>query len=378
MPVENRGAMKALMPGWFRAFPGQRFAAYALASCVVTVVSVYGGMRDDSIPQKYDYLPDIFWAPALPAVVAAWFLKDKASKILGLAALLVAPFAGDGSVYLGWAVCALVFLSVVDDPAPRPIVGWLGGVVGSALSLVLWPPGPSVAPFVATAMGVVFALPFGYRTRSLALAADAEALRGHTTWLEQRTLLARELHDVVGHHVTAMVVQAEAGQVGEPTAALQTIARSGRQALQDLDSLVVHLRDPGATLSMAAPPALGDIDEMLAGPLRAQGVVVEVSVDPQPGLDEVQVLATYRIVQEALTNVARHAGARYTWVEVRGTEDGVRVRVSDDGSGPPQHVIRGSGLVGIRERVIALGGTYDFGTRPGGGAMLDVVLPVPE
>lgn len=174
-----------------------------------------------------------------------------------------------------------------------------------------------------------------------------------------------------------MVVQAEAGRLGDPHEALQTIGDLGRTALKELDSLVVHLRDPDAPLTVNAPPRLLDIDELLAEPLRRSGVQVDVTVDDGLGLNEIDVLAVYRIVQEALTNVARHAAARHTWIEMSRADDQIRVRVSDDGVGPPaQHPARGSGLLGIEERVIPRGGSMELVGRPGGGSILDVILPV--
>ena len=110
-------------------------------------------------------------------------------------------------------------------------------------------------------------------------------------------------------------------------------ANIGRKALGELDALVVHLRDPNAPISVAAPPRLLDIDELLAEPLRLQGVEVEVRLDPEPGLDEAEVLTVYRIAQEALTNVTRHAKASHAWVELTRKDDRVRLRISDDGVG---------------------------------------------
>lgn len=137
---------------------------------------------------------------------------------------------------------------------------------------------------------------------------------------------------------------------------------------------MVALRDPDAELTMSAPPRLADIDELLAGPLRHQGLDVVVRVDPEPGLDEVGVLTVYRIAQEALTNVARHAQARNASVEVRRVGEHVRLRVTDDGIGPPDQPDRWSGLLGIHERVAALGGVWELGQRLGGGTIVDVLL----
>ena len=103
---------------------------------------------------------------------------------------------------------------------------------------------------------------------------------------------------------------------------------------------------------------------------------MEVRVEPELGLDEVEVLTVYRIAQEALTNVTRHAQAKRTWVELGRTDDRIRLRVSDDGVGPAATSGRGTGLLGIGERVAARRGTWDLSERPGGGSILDVSFPV--
>jgi signal transduction histidine kinase len=275
------------------------------------------------------------------------------------------------------AVAALVFVSVAEDERESPWLGLAGGVFGASLSLILLDEG-NVAPFLATAVGGGAGLLLRSWIRTRELSGEAEELRGQAAWLAQRTSVARELHDVVGHHVTAMVVQAESGQLSDPQEALRVIAEVGRTALAELDSLVVHLRDPGAPLTVTAPPRLLDIDELLADPLRRTGVDVDVRIGHDLGLDEPTVLTVYRITQEALTNVARHAAAGHAWVELVREGGTVRLRVSDDGAGPPSERSRGSGLLGIEERVAARGGRLELTGRPGGGTMLDVSLPVDE
>jgi signal transduction histidine kinase len=171
-------------------------------------------------------------------------------------------------------------------------------------------------------------------------------------------------------------VQAEAGLVGDPRAALEAIGGLGRTALTELDALVVHLRDPQSPLAVSAPPRLRDIDELLADPLRRSGVVVQVDVDPQLVLSEGTLLAVYRIAQEAMTNITRHAAATHAWVAAAPSGSYVHLRVADDGVGPPHgSPQRGSGLVGIDERVTAGGGHWSITARPGGGTMVDVYLP---
>lgn len=322
------------------------------------------------------------------ALVAPFFavlvllLPRRRPVVLGLAGGVLAMSVPDAN-YLAVGVGALVFLAVLDSTA---LTAWLSGaaaVAGALFGFVVYPEQSTPAALIAIALGVAVGLLLRSTGRSERLEQETQRLRTRTKeteeqarWLEQRTSLARELHDVVGHHVTAMVVQSEAGQVGDPRAALREIGALGRSALGELDELVVHLRDPDAELAVSAPPRLSDIDELLAAPLRHQGVTVTVRVDPDPGLDEIGVLTVYRIAQEALTNVARHAQASAVWVEVRRLGDHVRLRITDDGVGPPTAPERGSGLLGIQERVAARGGVWELGERLGGGTIVDVLLPV--
>jgi signal transduction histidine kinase len=315
-------------------------------------------------------------AVLVPVVAAlSWWLKAWRYVVFGVAAGVVAVYVPD-AVFLWPAVTGLVYISIADDPAELPWLAWVAGGVGSVTSLFAYSYAATPAPFLAVALGGALGMLVRAFDRSDRLVGETRQLRGQAAWLEQRTSLARELHDVVGHHVTAMVVQAEAGLVGDPERALREIGGLGRAALGELDALVVHLRDPDSPLSVSAPPRISDIDELLAAPLRHQGVSVIVELDPAVELDEVTTLSAYRIVQEALTNVARHAQATQVWVELAAAGGNTRLRVSDDGLGPPDEVTRGSGLIGIAERVAALGGVWSIGRRPGGGTIVDAYLPV--
>lgn len=364
--------MRNALLRWSLAPSAQRPGMYGAATAMLALCAGYG-----SSDGSFGYAVWVLLVAPV-AIIASALIPRRRSVILATGAGVVASLTDTETVYLGLAVAALVFLSLMEDPAPHPRLGLLAGLLGGLVSLV-WSPGMNASAFFATVLAYFLASFLHWRIRTVALTAElvaeADGLRTQATWLEQRTNLARELHDVVGHHVTAMVVQAEAGQVTDPEAALQRIAHAGRTALHELDALVVHLRDPKATLSVSAPPRLSDIDELLAVPLRHNGVAVTVEIDPAHGLDEIGTLTFYRIAQEALTNVARHARAHSVWVEVRRLAGQVRLRVSDDGIGPPATVERGSGLVGINERVTALNGTFELARRPGGGAMVDVLLP---
>lgn len=317
------------------------------------------------------------WVAGFVVVIVLVALADRRIRatVLGIGAGLIAVWTPE-AVYLWTLVASLVMLSIIEDRRRVPVVAWAAGLVGSVGSLVAAPESLTVASFLAVGLGGGLGLSVRSRSQTASLTKEAGHLRHQARWLEQRTVLARELHDVVGHHVTAMVVQAEAGLVRNPTQALESIGDLGRTALTELDALVVHLRDPDAPLALSAPPRLSDIDEVLAAPLRQQGVHVEVEIDDDLGLDDTGVLAVYRITQEALTNVTRHADAGTAWVELSRRGDRVRLRISDDGVGAPPTPARGSGLLGIHERVAARKGHWELNGRPGGGTMVDVTLPV--
>lgn len=369
--IAQNAHVKDVVLRWWINPAVQRPVMYGGAAVLIALCAGYGF----SDPQFWFFGWFLLVAPA--AIILANLVPQRRSLILAIGAGVIACFTTGESVYLGLAVAPLVFLSLMEDPAPHPRLGLLAAVIGSMVPTAAGE--VAFSALIGTVIAYLAATFLRWHQRNAVITADliteTDELRTQASWLEQRTNLARELHDVVGHHVTAMVVQAEAGQVAEPEAALQRIADAGRTALQELDALVVHLRDPNAPLSVSAPPRLSDIDELLAVPLRQHGVAVTVEIDPANGLDEISTLTLYRVAQEALTNVARHAGARSVWVEVQRLAGHVRLRVSDDGVGPPATVERGTGLLGISERVTALNGTFELARRPGGGTMVDVLLP---
>lgn len=217
----------------------------------------------------------------------------------------------------------------------------------------------------------------------LAVRAQAEA-RGRELGqvrLAEREQLARELHDTVAHHVTAMVVRAQAGRLvaaDDPAAAVEAlvvIEAEGRRTLAEMRVLVGALRD-GGEADVLAPRTVADIAS-LAGPTPA-GVVV--SVDLADGLDDLHPsvgAALYRIAQESVTNAARHAQGS-TAVDVVARPDGEHVvlRVADDGAPvAPERVRSGYGLVGMTERVALLGGTLTAGPAPGRGWVVEARVP---
>jgi signal transduction histidine kinase len=232
----------------------------------------------------------------------------------------------------------------------------------------------------AMAAGVgVWALAEAARNRRAAIHEATQRAVG-----EEQARIARELHDVIAHSVSTIVVQAAAAddvfdsRPDQARAALRSIERAGRDALAELRRLLGAVR-PGVGDEPSGPqPGLDRLDE-LAEPLRAGGLRVLVRREgpavPLPaGVD----LSAYRIVQEALTNTVRHARATRAEVTVRYAADAVELDVRDDGRGSPTGSANGGGqgLAGMRERASLLGGTLDAGPLPGGGYRVHARLPL--
>ena len=199
----------------------------------------------------------------------------------------------------------------------------------------------------------------------------------------ERAAIARELHDVVAHHMSVMVVQAGAARTvvdADPNAAadaLRQIEASGRTGLAEMRRLLEVLKADGASGERTPQPGLAQLDELLAN-MRATGLPVEAVVEGQPrplapGVD----LSAYRIVQEALTNSLRHAGGASARVLLRYLPDALEVHVVDDGNGPAGDG-GGHGLIGMRERVQLFGGELTVGQAPGGGFSVRARLPAGE
>jgi signal transduction histidine kinase len=199
----------------------------------------------------------------------------------------------------------------------------------------------------------------------------------------ERAAIARELHDVVAHHMSVMVVQAGAARAvsgSDPAAtaeALRQIEASGRTGLAEMRRLLEVLKAENDGDGRAPQPGLARLDELLDA-MRASGLPVEAVVEGaprplSPGVD----LSAYRIVQEALTNALRHAGGASARVVVRYDPDALELEIADDGPGPPgdPEASGGHGLIGMRERVQLFGGELEAGARPGGGFLVRARLP---
>ena len=200
---------------------------------------------------------------------------------------------------------------------------------------------------------------------------------------EERERIAREMHDVVAHHVTVMVVSASAARrtmardPAQVDGILATVEASGRAALTEMRRIVGYLRDESGELDRAPLTGLADIDAVVRGVCDA-GVPVDVHVVGDPVELPVTIDATaYRVVQEALTNVLKHAAPASARVTIRYDTDALTISVIDDGA---PHALPGRapghGLVGMRERVTLVGGSLRAGPLPSGGFDVHARLPL--
>jgi signal transduction histidine kinase len=217
------------------------------------------------------------------------------------------------------------------------------------------------------------------------LAADAARRLARDAVADERLRIARELHDIVGHSLSLIAVKATVAnhiaeeKPAETRAALLTIEKTSRSALTEIRRLLDVLReddDPAAELAPA--PGAGDLPELVER-LRSAGPRIELDLTGAEGLPAAVGLTVYRIVQESLTNVIKHADAGRCRVEVRADGGIVHIEVTDDGRGSGRQSLRrrrgGQGLIGMRERVTMYGGSLSTGARPDGGFRVSAAIP---
>ncbi|HEY7048376.1 MAG TPA: sensor histidine kinase [Jatrophihabitantaceae bacterium] len=263
------------------------------------------------------------------------------------------------------------------------VAGYLGFLWGPVL---LSPhhhrPGTGFALGLGAGLLVLLVVAEGIRLRqqratALAERRAAELMRRAT---EERLRIARDLHDVLAHSIAVINVQANTAlhlmdrQPEKARTALTAINDVSKRAVVELRSMLGVLRQAGDEAPRAPAPTLAQLDE-LAQRVGDAGLRVRVECDgPAAPLPADVDLAAYRIVQEALTNAARHSGGHQATVHIGYRDDGLLVEVDDDGRGGP--AAPGSGLIGMAERAHALGGELAAGPRPGGGFRVRAVLPV--
>jgi signal transduction histidine kinase len=410
--------------------PGQRWAARAglgvatLALCTASVASLsdgYGHMildfRGRQVPNGSGFPSHLPATAVVPSPVSVGqLLVQVLVAVAVVAPLLVAiryPLPGWRIGWLGlllvpllhegwwgglrWGpVQILVLLTVLCLAGirhERPVLCWLW-----ALTLIPWwlwvgKNGPglvmvALGSLALVAMAVAVDRVGSERRARQALADQAdqtELERARLAVLEQRTRFARELHDVVAHHMSLMAIRAESaphrlGALPEPVRAeFGSLSGSAREALADMRRLLSVLRSDQPA-AHAPQPGLEDLPGLI-GAARQAGMTVELSAPP--ALDQVPPsagLCAYRIVQEALSNAGRHAAGAPVAVSVGCTGDTVTLHVTNGPgvpTGPRSNGHRpGHGLTGMRERAELLGGSLSAGPAPGGGFAVSAALPL--
>ncbi|MFB7940104.1 sensor histidine kinase [Streptomyces sp. NPDC056049] len=294
--------------------------------------------------------------------------------------------------------CALMLALGLREPRRTLIGVWLAtGAAGYLLETVRPYGDTGVSTLLFVLSGVLLLLTSVIRARSEAQRrlveqeTISEAERARRTLLEERARIARELHDVVAHHMSVITVQADSApyRIPElPEAAREefaSIAGSARESLAEMRRLLAVLRSDGSEGERAPQPGLDRLQQLVEATVRA-GVPAELSlatelVDGRTEVPQAVGLSAYRIVQEALANVVRHAPGAPTRVSVR--EDGsgrLTVLVVNGPAAEPVSPLEstgtGHGLVGMRERVRLTGGTLDTGPLPDGGFRIAARLPL--
>ena len=328
-------------------------------------------------------------APALVGQVAVLYLLGRHGPRWA-SALLVVPF-------VGYAVASLF-----GESGPAPVVD--GTVAGGGATMTGGGPFAVLLAFLAAAaVGIGWAR----RVRSEAVQRDVSRRAIADTLLEhaargERARIARELHDVVAHHISMIAVQAETARLTTPglpadgAKRLLAIGDTARTALTEMRRLLGVLREDAAPEPGRRPqPGLEQLNELIDEMRESAGTSARLIVSgPVVPLDAGVQLTAYRIVQEALSNARRHAAGAAVDVELRYAGDALRIRVRDNGPGPPDGTppggappdgppLRGApaaghGLLGMRERAGMVGGTLRVGPAPAGGFLVEAALPAPR
>ncbi|WP_234320265.1 sensor histidine kinase [Streptomyces sp. SBT349] len=316
-----------------------------------------------------------------------------AGALLGLLALAEAVLRAEGSAELAVALplglCATVPLAFTRGH-PAVVAAALGAATASTVPLDT---GPSAAGLIATLTAWTLLARRAVREfRAEAAERNASRRAFESTLLEltargERARIARELHDVVAHHISMISVQAETARLTTPGMPAQgaerllAIGDTARTALTEMRRLLGVLREDagaGDGPSRRPQPGLGQLLDLIDENRATGGGHVRLIVHgPVAALDPGVELTAYRVVQEALTNARRHAVGAAVDVEVGYAPDRLRLRIRDNGPGPASGAGSGGhGLLGMRERLAAVGGELTAGPAPVGGFLVEATVPV--
>jgi signal transduction histidine kinase len=310
-------------------------------------------------------------AIALGSFVDKSFVHELIPVLAGVTAVFVVAMVRDRSEAIAGLAAAVGVVAVAAHNDPT--AGIANFVFFSIVFAIIW------------TIGFTISRKFHEAEEAKERAARAERAReerARDAVADERARIARELHDVVGHSVSVMTVQASAVRrllrphQEKQRDALLVVEQTGREALAEMRRMVGVLRLVEEAPTLAPQPSLRYIEKLVEH-AREAGLPVALAIEGTPaplpaGVD----LTAYRLVQEGLTNALKHADARHAEVLVRYGDEGVEVTVSDDGRGIGSGDGGGYGLVGMRERVTVYGGELEAGPRPGGGYRLRATLPL--
>jgi signal transduction histidine kinase len=385
MRAELPGPTLGEMVAWLQRNPAWADALVGVAAAVVLVVITALGFRDEGLdPIAYPCC----------AVAGLAFTVRRRQPVVTFALVIAAITVFGATGQPGGPIYATSFLAALNLAVLRPMRTWLPWTAVAAVALIAanWAADGFSLHLIPVAL-LLLATPKlagdAVRARRLRM----ETLEARVSLAEQETLrrvaeerlrIAREVHDVVGHGLATITLRAGVADrladsdPAEVRAALRAIRQVSKESLAELSALLGVLRANGEDDAERAPtPDLQALPRLVDG-LREAGM--DVALDDETtgaAVPEVVAAAGYRIVQEALTNVARHAGPDAS-ARVRLTRrDGVvEVEVRDDGHGAAGPVRPGGGLTGMRERAAALGGRFEAGGAPNGGFRVWASLPV--
>lgn len=401
METSGPGAVRAVMGPLRRLFVGKEvprpaarrhFFSYALPIGLLALVGLGAAAGEYLLDNRHSLPVVAAWALAvgtvLPAAVA-WRRPVMAWRLAFLMMFLGTVYPGPREPWPWNPVQIFVFLFVLGRLAVVGRESWQtfwSAALSVGVVFLYAPPGnawgASVLLVAIASIGDIFAR----RRRTGELVAEQSVLteleRAKRAVLEERTRIAREMHDVVAHHMSMIAVRAETapfrvpGMSDETQAELSTIASAAREALTDMRRLLGVLRSEKEETLTAPQPGIGDVDALVEK-ARAAGLDVTSEWEGLTAAPPTVELAAYRILQEALANAARHAPDGPVSVRARGAADRLVLMISNPLPREPRGGSGGHGLEGMRERAKLLGGTLSAGP-VGGEFVVSAILPLGE
>jgi signal transduction histidine kinase len=359
-------------------------AALATVIVIASLLTTAGRTVGPGVVERRDALAFVL----VLAATLPYFLRRRAPLVVliwSAVAVVLLMIRGDHEGALPFVLLVGAYTVGAYRPAREVAVG--GAILGASLVVLLASDTGSfgAGEFVSTVVAFGMAMLVGWTMQSRRRRIDAfegeqeqAALRAAA---DERLRIAQEVHDVVAHSLGVIAVQAAVGMKvidsdpEEARRSFENISRTSRSSLAEIRRVLGMVRNAQGGLAYTPAPGLADLARLTS---EVAGAGLPVDVDVDGNIEDVPAgvgLAAYRIIQEALTNVLRHAAAHHATVRLDSTSGRLVVEVTDDGRGPNGRRARGHGLVGMRERVAVYGGSLDVGAGPSGGFRVTARLP---